>query len=132
MQRQICAVLLAMASLGVPQDAQAQSEFPYGRELILDARPMRGGKRVPILEIASDGRGTLDLWCSSAQVQAIVVNDTITLLLGDMREQSCPQERILADQDLAMALAEITNWHMEGSAVVLTGAKTLRFRPATN
>src|ERR1044071_9675105 len=38
--------------------AQAQ-EFPYDRDLVLDARPMRGSKRVPILSIDTSGRAQI-------------------------------------------------------------------------
>ena len=40
----------ALAACLAPAVA-AQSEFPFGRELLLDARPMKGSKRVPILDV---------------------------------------------------------------------------------
>ena len=47
--------------------AVAGDSFPFGTTLMLDAAPMRGSKRVPMLEIAEDGSASIDLWCASAQ-----------------------------------------------------------------
>ena len=52
---------VVVAALIAP--AIAQSEFPYDRDLMLDARAMRGGKRVPVLSIEQNGRAQIDLWC---------------------------------------------------------------------
>ncbi len=120
-----------LAPAFAPAFAQAD-EFPFGRELLLDARPMRGSKRVPIIEIAADGRGTVDFWCNSAEVTAVIVADTITFLLGRVREQPCPPERARADEAMVQALTQVTHWRREGPLVVFTGGTTLRFRPATN
>ena len=53
--------LAVIAAPVVP--AIAQSEFPYDRDLMLDSRAMRGGKRVPVLSIEQNGRAQIDLWC---------------------------------------------------------------------
>jgi hypothetical protein len=45
----VAAALLA-ATRGV-----AESDFPYGHELLLEVRPLKGAKRVPGLEIEMDG-----------------------------------------------------------------------------
>ena len=47
-------------------------EFPFDREILLDAKPLPGSKRVPILEIGADGRGQVDLWCHSGAAQVVV------------------------------------------------------------
>src|SRR5438876_6598284 len=57
--------------------AFAQGEFPFDRELLLEARPLPGSKRVPILEIGADGRAQIDLWCRSGAGQVVVSGATI-------------------------------------------------------
>ena len=54
-----CRVAFLLALLFAPA-AKAQ-EFPYDRDLVLDARPMRGSKRVPILSVAATGAAQIDL-----------------------------------------------------------------------
>ena len=112
--------------------AQAPSAFPYDRDLVLDAPPMRGGKRVPVLEIAADGRAQIDLWCKRGTGQAAVSGDAITITLGAMNDEPCTAERTQADADMIAALAQVTGWRLQGNVVTLTGSTTLRFRLATN
>src|SRR5438309_781969 len=45
----------ALLGLCATSASEAQSAFPYDRDMVLDARPMRGSKRVPILAIAEGG-----------------------------------------------------------------------------
>src|SRR5438105_4330081 len=47
------------------------ADFPYDREMLLDAKPLPGSKRVPILEIGADGRAQVDLWCRSGLAQVV-------------------------------------------------------------
>jgi hypothetical protein len=47
--------------------AAAGDSFPFGTTLMLDAAPMRGSKRIPMLEIAENGVVSIDLWCASAR-----------------------------------------------------------------
>jgi hypothetical protein len=75
--------LAVIAALAVP--AVAQSEFPYDRDLVLDARAMRGGKRVPVLSIEQNGRAQIDLWCKRGDGQAAIAGDAITITVGAMR-----------------------------------------------
>ncbi|MBV8838602.1 MAG: META domain-containing protein [Alphaproteobacteria bacterium] len=111
----------------------AQAEFPYERDLVLDARPMRGGKRVPILSIDSSGRAQIDLWCKRGQGQAVIAGDTITVLVGAMRDEPCSPERAQADEEMLAALSQVTNWSQRGETVTFTGGNTtLRFRAASN
>jgi hypothetical protein len=42
--------------------ASAGDSFPFGTTLMLDSAPMRGSKRIPMLEIAEDGAVSIDLW----------------------------------------------------------------------
>ena len=112
--------------------AVAQSEFPYDHDLMLDARAMRGGKRVPVLSIEQNGRAQIDLWCKRGGGQAAIAGDAITITVGAMKDEPCTPERAQADEEMLAALAGVTNWSARGNAVTLSGAKTLRFRAATN
>jgi heat shock protein HslJ len=121
--------LLAFA--GIAPCAFAQ-EFPFDRDMVLDARPMRGGKRLPVLAIDPNGRAQIDLWCKRGQGQAAIAGDAITIAIGAMNAEPCTPERAQADEDMLAALAGVTNWSQRGDVVTLTGAKPLRFRLATN
>ena len=125
----VVGMLLAAAA----QSATAQAEFPYERDLLLDARPMRGSKRVPILAIESSGRAQIDLWCKRGQGDAVIAGDSITILVGALREEACTPERAQADEEIIAALGQVTNWSVSGDVVTLTGAgTTLRFRAASH
>jgi heat shock protein HslJ len=125
-------LVAAQALSALVWPAVAQSEFPYDRDLVLDARAMRGGKRVPVLSVEQGGRAQIDLWCKRGDGQAVIAGDTITLIVGTMRDESCTPERTQADEEMLAALTGATNWSARGNVVTLTGAKTLRFRAATN
>ena len=127
--RRCVACILAFVSVTA---AFAQSDFPYDRDMVLDARPMRGGKRVPVLAIGAGGRAQIDLWCKRGEGQAAIAGDTITIIIGAMADEPCTPERTLADEDMIAALAGVTNWAMRGDVVTLTGAKPLRFRLASH
>jgi heat shock protein HslJ len=133
MSRHSCLVLaLALLGAGQVSSLHAQAEFPYDRDLVLDARPMRGGKRVPILSVESGGRVQIDLWCKRGQGEAVIAGDTMTILVGAMREESCTPERAQADEEMIEALSKVTGWSASGDIVTLAGAKPLRFRAAAN
>ena len=126
------AALLTSVVAALVLPAVAQSAFPYDRDLVLDARAMRGGKRVPVLSVEQSGRAQIDLWCKRGDGQAVIAGDTITIIVGAMREESCTPERAQADEEMLAALGGATNWSARGNVVTLTGATTLRFRAATN
>jgi heat shock protein HslJ len=111
--------------------AFAQS-FPFGRELLLDADPMRGSKKIPVLDIAENGTAEIELWCNSVKAQLIIAANTITIIAGEKSARQCSPDRARADDELLDALNQATNWRMEPSALVFTGGKTLRFRVQTN
>jgi len=111
--------------------AFAQS-FPFGSELRLDANPMRGSKKVPVLDIGDNGAAEIELWCNSVKAQLVVAADTITIVTGEMSARACPPDRARADDELLAALNQATNWRMEDSDLVLSGGQTLRFRVQTN
>jgi heat shock protein HslJ len=111
---------------------KGQTEFPYDRDLVLDARPLRGGKRVPVLSIEQNGRAQIDLWCKRGSGQATIADEAITIAIGAMNDEACTPERTQADEDLIAALSQATAWSQRGDVVTLTGPKVLRFRAATN
>jgi heat shock protein HslJ len=123
--------ILGLAMLAGPMPVRAD-EFPFGHELLLDASPMRGSKKVPILDIGDAGTAEIELWCNSVKAQLVVAGDTITIITSESSARQCAPDRARADEDLLAALTGITNWRMERSALVLTGSRTLRFRAATN
>lgn len=128
------AALVTIASLLVLSGyiAAAAEPFPYSEELLLDARPMKGSKRVPMLDIHADGAVQIDLWCNSVEGQLVVAADTITILTGTKTERSCTPERERGDQDVLAALEQVTNWRREGDSLILIGPQKLRFRRMTN
>jgi heat shock protein HslJ len=100
--------------------------------MVLDVRPLRGSKRVPVLAIAADGRAQIDLWCKRGRGEATISADTITIALGAMSEEPCTPERAQADEDMIAVLSRVTSWSMRGDIVTLNGAKPLRFRLASH
>jgi heat shock protein HslJ len=129
MVRRLLCVFALMLLVG---EAVAQAEFPYDLDLILDARPMRGGKRIPILTIERSGRAQLDLWCKRGQGQVTIEGDAITVTPLAMRDEACTPERAQADEEILTTLLQVTTWQMRGNIVTLTGGASLRFKAATN
>jgi heat shock protein HslJ len=120
------------ATASLASAVAAQSEFPFGSELMLDVKPMKGSKRVPMLDIDQKGLAEIDLWCNSVKGQMVVAGDTITIITGEKTERSCPPERAQADDEVLGALNEVTSWRREGDILVLIGTRTMRFRLQTN
>ena len=110
----------------------AQGNFPFDGELLLDANPMPGSKRVPSMDIAANGAIVLEMWCNRIEGQLVVAADTITVMTGQATERQCPPVRANADADLLAALLDVTNWRRQGDMVLLIGRRTLRFRVPTN
>jgi heat shock protein HslJ len=127
-------------SLLVPGLALAADPFPFDQELLLDAAPMRPGKRMPIVNVAPDGKTTIGLWCKMVTAQVELSDAGIKIEPGPLPEGlpemmgngQCTPERMRADQDLLATISQVTNWRLQGSALVLEGPKTLKFHPATN
>ena len=106
----------------------AAAEFPFERELLLEAKPLPGSKRVPMLEITRDGRAMIDLWCRSGEARVKIEDDRIEFTLGAMREEGCTPERTQRDEAMASALGKVMNWSMEEDVLVLNGPTELRYR----
>ncbi len=125
-----CAVMCA--SMACTAARAAEQEFPFGHELLLDVPPMKGSKRVPMLDIDEKGRADIDLWCNSVKGQMVVAGDTITILTGEKTDRTCAPERMQADDDVLAALNEVTSWRRDGDVLMLIGTRTMRFRLQTN
>src|SRR5689334_2698497 len=110
-------LLFAVAPGLAGQVANAAESFPYNEELLLDARPMKGSKRVPMLDIRADGAVLIDLWCNSVEGQIVVADDTITILTGAKTDRPCTPERERGDQDVLSALEQVTNWRRDGDSL---------------
>jgi hypothetical protein len=123
-----CALAASVISIADASD----NAFPFDRELMLDTAPMRGSKRVPIIEIAASGAASIDLWCASVRGQANVAADTISIVTEPVDPASCTGERQSGDESLLAALAQVTGWRRHGDVIELLGATTLRFRLMTN
>ena len=93
---------------------------------------MKGSKRVPILQIESRGDAAIDLWCNQVQAQLVVVDSTITVILGASTERQCDPDRMQADEDLKDALQQVANWRRDGDLLVLQGDRSLRFHLSSN
>jgi heat shock protein HslJ len=134
----LTAGIFGFATAGICPAAEAN--FPFGQELLLDAAPMRPAKRVPILTVAQDGTATIDLWCktvtghvefsdTTVKIEPSPLPDELPQMMGNGQ---CSPARIQADVDMLAALAQVTAWRKQGTAIILAGPITLKFRPAAN
>ena len=128
-----CSVaLILLASISVLREARAETTFPFGMEMTLDALPQRGSKRVPDLDIGDNGEVVLELWCKGGKGQFSVAGDTVIFVAGPMEDRSCPPDKAQADDDLVAALTEVTTWRRQDDAVSFIGTRTLKFHINTN
>jgi hypothetical protein len=134
LRRRFARVLFCAVAVGASWPAGASdSAFPFDRELMLDASPMRGSKRVPIIEVSQNGAASIDLWCASARAAVNVGDGSITIVPGEVQQPAqCAPERQSSDESLLAALAQVTNWRRRGDVIEFVGATTLRFRLMTN
>ena len=110
--------------------------FPFDQELLLDAAPMRPGKRMPILTVEQNGNARIDLWCRTVPARVEISDTTIKVEPGPLPEGlpemmsagQCTPERIQADDDLLASLAQVATWRRQGESIVLEGPKTFKFR----
>jgi hypothetical protein len=90
--RFVCGLFAFVFVTGIAP-APASEPFPFGTALMLDAAPLRGSKRIPMIEIQENGMASIDLWCASARAQAIVGDNSITIAPGDLQSPQCDPER---------------------------------------
>ncbi len=131
LRRAITGLAFAASIIGYAP-AHAASEFPFGLEMTLEARPQPGSKKIPTLEIGDNGEATLDLWCKVGKGQFSVANDTVIFVPGAMEDRGCTPERAQADDALLNALGAAATWKRQGDFISFVGATTLRFRLSTN
>ena len=126
-------LLLWTCGMGVPAEP-----FPFDQELLLDAAPMRPGKRMPVLTVEPNGNGRIDLWCRTVSARIEISDAAMKIETGPLPEGppemmsagQCTPERLQADEELLVALTQITGWRWEGQGVALEGPTTLKFRPS--
>jgi hypothetical protein len=114
------------------REARAETGFPFGMEMTLDAAPQRGSKRVPDLDIGDNGEVVLELWCKGGKGQFSIAGDTVIFVAGQIEDRSCPPDKAQADDDFVAALTEATNWRRQGDSVSFIGSRTLKFHINTN
>ena len=132
----LCCGAAALTLVAGVAGATADNGFPFNQDLLLDAAPMRPAKRVPIVNVAPDGRATIDLWCKAVPGRVAVEGNAIRIdapplpdaLPPYMAEGQCTPERMQADQDMLAALTQVTGWRRRGNTVLLSGIAPLRFR----
>jgi hypothetical protein len=125
-----CLVATLLAAGMFP--AAAETAFPFGSELMLDGKMMRGHKRLPTIAIEQDGAVAIDLWCGSVRAQATIGAGTIALTPVARDNGQCDAERIAGDDDLLDTIMHMTKWRRSGDTVEFSGAATLRYHLMTN
>jgi heat shock protein HslJ len=126
------AALVAVLMISQAAVAVHAQEVPFEGELLLDAPPMPGSKRIPNMDVAANGTIALEMWCNRVEGQVVVAGDTLTVITGQPTDRGCSPDRARADADLIEALNAVTNWRRQGETVLLIGPKTLRFKVPTN
>jgi hypothetical protein len=124
--------LVVLASFSTIGAASAESSFPFGMEMKLEAARQPGTKRIPDLDIGDNGEVVLELWCKGGKGQFSVAGDSVIFVAGPMQDRTCPPDRAQLDDDLVAALTEATTWRRQGDLVSFIGSRTLRFRINTN
>lgn len=110
----------------------AQHDFPFNRTLLLDVAPMHDSKRVPMLEVRSNGAAAIDLWCASGSGRVDLVGASIRIVPHGFEPATCAPQRRQRDARMLSALTRITTWRREGDSVVLIGPQVLRYTLSTN
>jgi heat shock protein HslJ len=128
----VWAMALGVSMVTATMHARAGDPFPFERELLLDAKPMKGSKRIPVLAIGRQGETTIDLWCNSLDGQVVVVDGIISIMTGAKTNRPCDAGRLRGDDEILAALLDTKTWRRDGNVVVFSGARTLRFLIPTN
>lgn len=127
-----CFVFALLAGSLSPAAAASDTAFPFGSALVLDAAPLPGSKRVPMIEIEESGAASIYLWCAGARGSANVSGDTISIVPVTALPSQCTADQISRDAGLLAQLAQVTGWRRQGDEIDLLGPATLRFRVMTN
>ena len=81
-----CAALWPRFLLLICGAGAAAEPFPFGQELLLDAAPMRPGKRMPILTVEANGDARIDLWCRTVPARVEIAD-----MAMESRRPPCPK-----------------------------------------
>lgn len=127
------AAILALLTCG---SSNAAEPFPFDQDLLLDAAPMRPGKRMPLLTVEPNGNARIDLWCRTVPARMEISEAAMKIEAGPLPEGQpemmsagqCTPERMQADEELLAALSQVTGWRWVSEGLVLDGPKPLRFR----
>jgi hypothetical protein len=111
------APLAAVCLLLICGTGAAGEPFPFGQELLLDAAPMRPGKRMPILTVEANGDARIDLWCRTVPARVEVADMAIKIEAAPLPEElpamqgagQCTPERIKADEEMLAKFRPATN-----------------------
>ena len=132
--------LAAVCLLLICGAGAAAEPFPFGQELLLDAAPMRPGKRMPILTVEANGDARIDLWCRTVPARVEIADMAMKIEAAPLPEElpamqgagQCTPERIKADEEMLASIVQVTEWRREGDTILLIGQATMKFRAATN
>jgi hypothetical protein len=128
-RRAVLAAAVMVLAIAAPASAQ---EFPFDQEMLLETKPLPGSRRVPMMEVRGNGRGTVDLWCHSAVAEIAVIGSEIKFTFVSAQPENCTPERIELDQTMAKALTEVTRWRRTNDIVEFIGPTSFRFRISTH
>jgi hypothetical protein len=112
----------------------AERGFPKDGEFLLEAKPMKGSKRIPMVEFESQEGAAFELWCNRVHARFVVVGTTVTIILDAPSPPQyaapgqCDPDRVQADEDLVAALQQVESWQRQDDLLVLQGPQALRFR----
>ena len=137
LRRGAAAILFLLSVCGAGITAEP---FPFGQELLLDAAPMRPGKRMPILAVEANGDARIDLWCRTVPARVEIADMAIKIEAAPLPEElptmqgagQCTPERVKADEEMLASIVQVTEWRRDGDAILLIGSATMKFRSATN
>src|SRR5207344_602689 len=79
--------LAAVCLLLICGAGAAAEPFPFGQELLLDAGPMRPGKRMPILTVETNGDARIDLWCRTVPARVKIADMAMKIEAAPLSEE---------------------------------------------
>jgi hypothetical protein len=128
--------IVALLSFLICGAAASADQFPFDQELLLDAAPMRPGKRMPILIVEPNGNAKIDLWCKTVSARLEISDVAVKIEAGPLPEGlpevmsagQCTPDRIKADEELLANFTQVTAWHRQNGGIVLVGPMPLKFR----
>lgn len=133
--RGVAAIGLSLLACGAAAPAE---QFPFDQEILLDAAPMRPGKRMPILLVEPNGNAKIDLWCKAVSARVTISDMSMKIEPESLPEElpemlsagQCTPERVQADEELLATLTQVTGWQRQNGNILLLGPTELKFRPS--